>query len=518
MGDVERERRADVKTESSQPRPPKSITNGAMLSSPHRESDSGFHPGMPRQPLGTIIFQRGMLTADQLLQALEEGQLTHRRLGDIVVERGWLGELELAEALAEQYGLTMAELGPAEVDAEARGMLAPEDEERLGAMVIGLEVHVPVVAVSDPSNAAAVTELETLLGGRPRFVVATPSAIAAARTRSAFTVAADEPETAATPVHLPEFEGPAPAPQALEEQPADDSSDDGAAEDASWSFGAPAAREPESSGHADAAPEWPQPAPQALDEQPAHETSDEIAPENASWSFGAPPAPEPETSAQADAAPEWPPPFYADEAPEHELEAEPAEQSAEEEAPDAPPDDALEVLWGSPFSPEAPLHEGPEAPAGEDAQPAAHDDVPEVPSVLADAHDIGPWPEAEAAREADEWPETPQITGEPAAAEPLIEAAVQPDRDDASSPDDEPEPTPETTAGEDADAVLTVVLRLSTGDIVELGPFRDEAEARARAEELVGQLAAEDGAAWTSVDGRWLRPWAVVAVEIASTG
>jgi hypothetical protein len=470
MGDVERERRADVKTESSQPRTPKSITNGAsMMSSPHRESDSGFHPGMPRQPLGTIIFQRGMLTADQLLEALEEGQLTHRRLGDIVVERGWLGEQELAEALAEQYGLTMAELAPAEVDAEARGMLAPEDAERLGAMVIGLEADIPVVAVSDPSNAAAVTELETLLGGRPRFVVATPSALAAARTRSEFTVAADEPGAAAPPAHLSEFERPAPAPQ-------------------------------------------------VLDEQPAHETYDDIAPEDASWMFGAPAAREPESSGHADAAPEWPPPFSAHDAPEHELEAEPAEQSAEEEAPDAPRDDALDFLWGSPFSPEAPLQDVPEAPTGEDAQPAP-DDVPDVPSVLADAHDIGPSPEAEAVREAGAWPQTLEIADEPSPAVPQTEAAVHPDRDDASPRDDETdaEPSPATTAGEDADAVLTVVLRLSTGDTVELGPFRHEADARARAEELVGQLA-EEGAAWTSVDGRWLRPWAVVAVEIASTG
>src|SRR5215218_1575999 len=150
-----------------------------MASSPFSESGRGGRPSLPRQPLGTVIFQKGLLSAEQLLEALEEGHRSRRRLGDVLLERGWLDERALAETLAEQHGLPVADLDPDDVDPTAARQISAYDSQRLGAIVIGVEDGAPVVALSDPSDAAALAELERMLPGA-LFAVAAPSRVAEA--------------------------------------------------------------------------------------------------------------------------------------------------------------------------------------------------------------------------------------------------------------------------------------------------------------------------------------------------
>src|SRR5215218_2516506 len=172
-----------------------------MASSPFSESGRGGRPSLPRQPLGTVIFQKGLLSAEQLLEALEEGHRSRRRLGDVLLERGWLDERALAETLAEQYGLPFVDLAPDAVDEQVARQISAHDSQRLGAIVIGVEDGAPVVALSDPSDAAALAELERMLPGA-LFAVAAASRVAEALTslfspgeRGQFLPSADAPVT-----------------------------------------------------------------------------------------------------------------------------------------------------------------------------------------------------------------------------------------------------------------------------------------------------------------------------------
>jgi hypothetical protein len=69
------------------------------------------------------------------------------------------------------------------VDTEAARSISAHDSGRLGAIVMRVEDGAAVVAVSDPSNAAALAELETMLDGSARFAVAAPSRVAEALAR-----------------------------------------------------------------------------------------------------------------------------------------------------------------------------------------------------------------------------------------------------------------------------------------------------------------------------------------------
>jgi hypothetical protein len=129
----------------------------------------------PDAPLGTLIFRAGLLPAETIENALEEGVKTGRRLGEILVERGLIKEEDLTRLLAGQKGLPFVSLRERSVDPEA-GRLLAEDQARLfTALPIGFEDGVPLVAVADPTNDVLNRNIREALGQEARFVVAARS-------------------------------------------------------------------------------------------------------------------------------------------------------------------------------------------------------------------------------------------------------------------------------------------------------------------------------------------------------
>ena len=61
-------------------------------------------------PLGTLIFRAGLLGEEQLEGALQEGMRTGKRLGEVLLERGWLNERDLGRMLAGQKGLPFVDV------------------------------------------------------------------------------------------------------------------------------------------------------------------------------------------------------------------------------------------------------------------------------------------------------------------------------------------------------------------------------------------------------------------------
>jgi hypothetical protein len=117
------------------------------------------------RPLGELLVQKNLLTADELELALAEQADTGRLLGAILVERGYVSGPALAIALAEQYGVeldTQRGFGTglwAEIDRRHRAGRGNEEQED---NVVKLEaVPAPVVEiVPDPVPDPELTHLE----------------------------------------------------------------------------------------------------------------------------------------------------------------------------------------------------------------------------------------------------------------------------------------------------------------------------------------------------------------------
>jgi hypothetical protein len=61
-------------------------------------------------PLGSLIVRDGLARPDDVRVALIEAQETDRRLGEVMLERGWIRERDLARLLAEQEKLEFVDL------------------------------------------------------------------------------------------------------------------------------------------------------------------------------------------------------------------------------------------------------------------------------------------------------------------------------------------------------------------------------------------------------------------------
>ena len=123
-------------------------------------------------PLGTLVFRAGLLPEEQLEEALQEGMKTGKRLGEILLERGLVSETNLGRLLAAQKGLPFVELDPSALDPTAPPLLPVEKARLHGALPIGFEGGVPVVAVADPSNDLVVENVRRALACEPVLVVA----------------------------------------------------------------------------------------------------------------------------------------------------------------------------------------------------------------------------------------------------------------------------------------------------------------------------------------------------------
>jgi hypothetical protein len=129
----------------------------------------------PDAPLGTLIFRAGLLPAETIENALEEGVKTGRRLGEILIERGLIKEEDLTRLLAGQKGLPFVSLREQTIEPEAARLLAEEQARLYTALPISFEDGTPVVAVADPTNDVLNRNIREAIGQEARFVVAARS-------------------------------------------------------------------------------------------------------------------------------------------------------------------------------------------------------------------------------------------------------------------------------------------------------------------------------------------------------
>ncbi|MDX6512521.1 MAG: type pilus assembly protein PilB [Gaiellaceae bacterium] len=125
-----------------------------------------------RAQLGSLLVRDGLLTAEQLELALTEKEASGRRLGEIVVERGWVDDAAIARALAEQYDLEYLDLGKTQLESAATGLLPEKLARRYHSLPLRFLAEDSVlVAVADPTNVLASDDLRLALGLNVRLAV-----------------------------------------------------------------------------------------------------------------------------------------------------------------------------------------------------------------------------------------------------------------------------------------------------------------------------------------------------------
>ena len=132
------------------------------------------------RPLGELIARAGLVAPNDLHAALAASRASRRRLGDVLLEQGLIGERELAQVVAEQEGLDFVDLGKLDLDQQAVDLLSERTSRRHHASAFRSEAAATIVAVSDPADDEGLDAIVAEVPGGVRFVVATTSEVEAA--------------------------------------------------------------------------------------------------------------------------------------------------------------------------------------------------------------------------------------------------------------------------------------------------------------------------------------------------
>ncbi len=129
--------------------------------------------------LGTLLERAGAVTAEQLEQAVAIKRLKPElRLGEILIEAGFVTALAISRALAEQHELEFVDLHPSKIETSAALLLPEALARRYRALPIRfLDDGYVLVAVADPTNVMFSDELRLAVGMPVRICVASPDAI-----------------------------------------------------------------------------------------------------------------------------------------------------------------------------------------------------------------------------------------------------------------------------------------------------------------------------------------------------
>jgi type IV pilus assembly protein PilB len=154
---------------------------------------------LPRRiPLGELLVQAKVITPSQLTEVLQVPRELGKKIGQLLIERGWLNEAQLTQTLSLQLSVPWVSLYHIDFSRQLLNRVARDVAERYCLIPIFVR-HVKgqgetlYVAMDDPTNDVAIEEVSRQAGLPARPMIASATDI-----RSAIRVYYGEPEVRQT--------------------------------------------------------------------------------------------------------------------------------------------------------------------------------------------------------------------------------------------------------------------------------------------------------------------------------
>jgi type IV pilus assembly protein PilB len=110
--------------------------------------------------LGEILLREGLVTREQLAQALAEQKTSKHRLGYVLVKLGLVQELEITKVLARQYRMPAVDLTRFEVDPKIIKLVPAEMATKSIVLPLKREGRTLTVAMADPTDHGLLEDLK----------------------------------------------------------------------------------------------------------------------------------------------------------------------------------------------------------------------------------------------------------------------------------------------------------------------------------------------------------------------
>src|SRR6187397_2901498 len=120
---------------------------------------------MAQRRLGQILVDLGYLNEDQLWDLIEEQkQAAGEVIGQVAIRMGLVTQDQVTEALAEQFGMPVVNLEETNIPPKVLELVPETMASLYKIMPVSLKNNVLTVAMADPQNIAALDDLRNFLG------------------------------------------------------------------------------------------------------------------------------------------------------------------------------------------------------------------------------------------------------------------------------------------------------------------------------------------------------------------
>ena len=118
--------------------------------------------GISHKKIGEILVENGLINETQLTEALGEQRVTGNKLGEILVKKGWVTREEIEKNLTQQKGISFFNLSGYIVEPEVVKLIPEEFARKYKLMPVFVIENTLTIAMSDPANVFIIDEIQRL--------------------------------------------------------------------------------------------------------------------------------------------------------------------------------------------------------------------------------------------------------------------------------------------------------------------------------------------------------------------
>ena|SRR3989338_548642 len=130
-----------------------------------------------KQLLGQILIKRGLITQEQLKEALEAQKSEGGFLGEVLVKLGHITEKDIVVALIVQCGFPYIAVNKYEIDANISGLIAKDVAMKHHIIPLDRVGDVLSVVMANPLDLSIIEELEKITNCKIATFIATKAEI-----------------------------------------------------------------------------------------------------------------------------------------------------------------------------------------------------------------------------------------------------------------------------------------------------------------------------------------------------
>ena len=130
--------------------------------------------------IGELLLKEKRITSEQLQQALARQKARGGRLGNNLIELGFVTDDEITELLSRQYGVPSISLAKFDIDVAVLTLIPADTAYKYQVIPLSRSGATLTIAMTDPTNVFAMDDIKFMTGYNVEPVVASESAVMAA--------------------------------------------------------------------------------------------------------------------------------------------------------------------------------------------------------------------------------------------------------------------------------------------------------------------------------------------------